>query len=324
VEKYDRLLQVKVLHTTPAPGSLFNAKPHVAGTPHILDVTASADWSIDTLSWFEPDHRVVLAAEAAPCINGAPALGSASVKVKANLEPRSEYDLLLNVAPSGAGAADEVLVARSHFRTSAYRNPTELLASLGFANPLGVFPPTDAIAKAPLPGGPLVIGDAEMDDALCALGLDPWPLSASPRTTVIWREPAAAGQPWQVVAILLEADEPIWRAGFLTGAIGEIPPPPRLAVQSLQISRTFDQTKVIFMPTPKVISITLRGPLGSLTEQVRSTAGTRSLFTPPSPIAITGGRMYDVALQFAENGSPGASGITTLLDRPVMISEEGE
>src|SRR5262249_36880306 len=92
VDKYDRVLQVKVLHTTPAPGSLYNAPLHVAGSLHILDVTTGVDWSVDTLNWFPADYRVVEAALAAPCIGGAPALGSASVAVKAKLEPRSEYD----------------------------------------------------------------------------------------------------------------------------------------------------------------------------------------------------------------------------------------
>ena len=324
VEKFDRILQVKVLHTTPAPGSLHSALPHVSGSVHILDVTVSANWKVDTLSWFPADYRMVQAAEAAPCVGGAPALGSASVSVDANLQPRQEYDLLLNTAPKTVGAFAEVVVARSHFRTSRYRNPTELLHALGFTDPIGVSAPTDAIAAAPLPAGALQVGDTELDAALTTLGLDPWPLPAAPRTTVIWLRPASAGQPWRVAAVLVEADEPIWRAGFLTGAIGETPAQPRLEVASLGIFRTFEMTKVVFLPMPHITTTTVRTTLGVLTERVRSAAGTRSIFVPASPIAMTGGRLYDLALQFNEKGSAGAHGTATMVDRPMMVSEEGE
>ena len=95
-------------------------------------------------------------------------------------------------------------------------------------------------------------------------------------------------------------------------------------MQSLQIFRTFERTKVIFTPMPHLITITLRTALGSLTECVRSAAGTRAIFAPATPILMTGGRLYDLALQFSENGSAGAKGTTPVADRPMMLSEEGE
>ena len=329
VEKYDRILQVKVLHTRPDVGSLHNAPLHISGSVHILDVTTGVNWQIDTLSWTPADFRLVEAAVAAPCIGVPPALGSSSVSVTADLEPHSEYDLLLNTAPKTVGAFPEVQVARSHFRTSRYRNPTGLLRALGFDLPMALGMPTDGIASAPLASGALEIGDTELDAALTTLGLDPWPLPAAPRTSVIWLAPATTGQPWQIAAVLVEADEPVWRAGFKTGAYGEPEPPPRLEVQSMTVSRTYEQT--IFHPFPfgkfglggGFTTVTKHTALGTLSERVRNAAGTRSIFVPAAPIAMTGGRLYDIAIQLLENGSPGASGSAPVLDRPLMIAEEG-
>jgi hypothetical protein len=329
VEKYDRILQVKVLHTRPEAGSLHNAPLHVPGAHHLLDVTTGVSWNIDTLAWTPADFRLVEAAIAAPCVGVPPALGSSSVSVTADLEPHSEYDLLLNTAPKTVGAFPEVQVARSHFRTSRYHNPTELLRALGFELPLAVAMPTDAIASAPLAAGALEMGDTQLDAALTTLGLDPWPIPAAPRTSVIWLRPASAGQPWRIAAVLVEADEPVWRAGFKTGAYGETEPPPRLEVSSMMVSRTYEHT--VFHPFPHgkfgwgggLTTVTSHAALGTLTERVRNAAGTRSIFVPAAPIAMTGGRLYDIAIQFNENGSAGAHGSAPVLDRPLMIAEEG-
>jgi hypothetical protein len=317
VEKYDRILQVKVLRTDPAPGSMYAAPPHIPGLKHFLDVTIDTTRTIDTLTWFEADFRFVEAAKLAPCINGTPPLGSSSVQVIADLEPLSEYDLLLMVAPDTAGAAPEVPVVRSHFTTSRYHHPTELLAALGFATPTAIRPPTDVITETPLAGGALEIGDAKLDEALTTLGMDPWPLPAGPRTTLIWAPPVSHGAAWRVAAVLLEADEPIWRPGFRTGAIGEPEPPPRLEVASLSVRRTYE---VSFGGVP----IKLTSALGALTERVRNSAGTRMLFVASSPIPVTGGLFYDLRLALQERGAAGASGTAAIFDRPLTVFQEGE
>jgi hypothetical protein len=173
------------------------------------------------------------------------------------------------------------------------------------------------------------MGDTQLDAALTTLGLDPWPIPAAPRTSVIWLRPASAGQPWRIAAVLVEADEPVWRAGFKTGAYGETEPPPRLEVSSMMVSRTYEHT--VFHPFPHgkfgwgggLTTVTSHAALGTLTERVRNSAGTRSIFVPAAPIAMTGGRLYDIAIQFNENGSAGAHGSAPVLDRPLMIAEEG-
>lgn len=326
VDKYDRILQVKVLHTRPDAGSMFEAPLHIPGNKHLLDVTIEDQtvWTIDTSTWFDADHRFVEAAAAAPCIGGKPAMGSSSVSVKADLQPLSEYDLLLNVAPKTVNAAPEVSVARSHFRTSRYRNPTEMLRAMGFETSMGMMPPNDAISTGNLASGALAVGDAELDAALTTLGLDPWPLPAGPRTTAIWQAPALAGQPWRLAGILIECDEPIYRDGFKTGEIGEVPPAPRLAFKSLQLFKTYEKKVIIpHFPGPATItSVTTREALGTFSERVRNAAGTRSIFVPTSPIAVTGGRLFDLELQFQENGVDGAKGCVPLFDRPLIVAQE--
>lgn len=327
VEKYERILQVKVLATRPPVGSLHDVPAHVPGTKHPLDVTIAATWKVDRSTWFDADRRFVDAAAQAPCIGGDPPLGSSTVSVTADLKPRTEYDLLLNAAPQTVNAFAETPIARSHFRTSRYRNPGEMLLGLGFAPAIGFPTLTDAIVGAPLAPAPLEIGDTALDAALTALGLDPWPLPAAPRTTLLWLRPAS-GQPWMVAGVLIEADEPVWREGFSTGAVGEPAPPPRVEVASLHIFRTHEVSKKVLNPTPpphvKLVTTTVRDALGSFAERVRNAAGTRSLFVPAAPIVVTDGRLYDLALQLNENGAPGATGIAPMADRPMMILQEGE
>lgn len=332
VEKFDRVLAVKILHTTPPPGALHDVPAHVPGTRHVLDVTTGTTRKLETLTWYAADHRFVQAAVAAPCVAGAPAIGSSSVSVTADLLPDEEYDLLLMVEPSVVNAHPEVVVARNHFRTSHYRNPTELLRALGLGSPAGLRAPNDAIATGALAAGPAQVGDAALDAALIALGMDPWPLPSGPRTAVVWSRPTTTQPAWSVVAVLIEADEPVRRAGFKTGTIGEAEPPPRLEVASVTVRRTYERLLPLvgvpgiggrvgpLLPHP----VTTTSALGSLAERVRNAAGTRLLFCAASPIAVTGGRLYDVQVAFRENGATGASGTAPLFDRPLVVFQEGE
>lgn len=323
VKKYARILQVKVLHTRPAAGSLEPDHLHTPGELHILDVTLSVAWQVETLSWFLADHRLVEATKNS-CVGGAPALGSSSVSVKADLQPATEYDLLLNAAPDVVNAAPEVAIARSHFRTSRYRNPAQMLRALGFGASLGFMNPFDGIATAALPNAALKLGDTQLDAALTTLGLDPWPLPAGPRTTAIWLRPTAANKPWRLAGVLLECDEPIYRAGFKTGAIGEVEPPPRLEVASLTLFKDYDKkTTVLVGGKKKTITTPTHEQMGTLVERVRNAAGTRSIFTPATPILMSGGRLYELQLQFNENGSAGTSGKTPLVNRPLTVAQEG-
>ena len=53
-----------------------------------FDVTIATHFALETLTWYEADHRFVVASEDAPCLGHAPPLGSSSVSVDADLLPR--------------------------------------------------------------------------------------------------------------------------------------------------------------------------------------------------------------------------------------------
>jgi hypothetical protein len=188
--------------------------------------------------------------------------------------------------------------------------------------------PYDAIATASLAPGSLEVGDTALDAALGALGLDPWPLPPGPRTSLIWLRPAAPDQPWRVTGVLLESDEPIWRAGFMTGAYGEPTPSPRMEVASLQLFRTYERKRrrpPFPFPFPPIFTtVTVRELLGGLTERIRNASGTRAIFVPALPILMGSGRLYDIELRLRENGTAGASGLLPMFDRPSIILQEGE
>ena len=329
LERYDRVPLVKVLRTDPPAGSQHGvpAPPH--GSRHPLDVTRATLFALEPLTWFPADRRFALAAEEASCIGTAPPLGSSSVSVDADLQPRSEYDLLMTVAPKVVGAHPEVVVARNHFRTSRYRNAAELLVALGFGDPIGPAQPFDAIATGALPPpGPATVGDDLLDDLLSQLGLDPWPLPAGPRTSIVWAPPASPADPWSVIGALVEADEPVVRPGFATGAAGEPEPPPRLEVASLVVRSTTERVlPSIQLPwwphrEPRLIRSTSQ--IGTLAERVRNATGTRVLFLASAPIALTGGLTYDLRMTMRERGVGGALGSMPLYDRPIVVFQEGE
>jgi hypothetical protein len=339
VSKYDgRELKVKVYHTRPKAGALKGYTYHIDGTRHVLDVTLDdpalpgylADnpkWQMTTDAWTEIDAQISLSIAALPCIGANPGSGASKVTVLADLQPSSEYDLLLNTVKSGDSTVPEVLVTRSHFRTSRYRNPTELLAGLGFSAQSGGLTPNDAVTNFDLAGKyngltEPVVGDSALDEALRLCGMDPWPLPAGPRTTVVWRKTGVATAPWEVAGVLLEADEPVWRAGMRTGALNETEPPPRLDVATLQVFRTSD---LVLHLNHKTSVTTTRKQFGSdLRAAVRNSAGTRLLFVAGAVAARpdTGGRLYDVALQLREHGALGASGVLAIFNRPAIVALE--
>jgi hypothetical protein len=237
---------------------------------------------------------------------------------------------LLTVAPKVVGAHPEVVVARNHFSTSRFRNPSEMLAALGFRDPIGPAQPFDAIATTAviLPSGPAEISDELLDDLIGQLGLDPWPLPASPRTSVVWSRHASPAGTWSIIGVLVEADEPVVRRGFATGAVGEPVPPSRLEVASLVARRITELLlpPIILPGRPPRPPQTIRRvtPIGTLTERVRNAAGTRVLFLASAPIPITGGLSYDLRMTMRERGVTGAAGSIPIYDRPLLVFQEGE
>ena len=161
------------------------------------------------------DRRMQDAAQNSTCGLQVPNLGGATVQINVTLEPSASYDLLVVAQPKADATADQILVARCHFKTSRYRNPGEMLAALGFSSPTpNSILPHDALVAAgtPMPSTERA-SDQAIDSALAALGLEPWPLPNQPRSVVIWE--SQGGGAWSLDGVMLETDEPLVRQGRL-------------------------------------------------------------------------------------------------------------
>jgi len=101
------------------------------------------------------------------------------------------------------------------FRTSRWRNPTEMLAGIGF-NP-SASAATGDIELTQLPAlGTTIIddSDADFETALDTIGLEGWPAMVASRISIIWlRQDSNAGPSWKCAGLLLESREPIDRPG---------------------------------------------------------------------------------------------------------------
>jgi hypothetical protein len=305
--QYDRVLRAKVLHTRPPAGTLIDAPTYESGGLHLLDRATSASWFMSELAWFASDARLIEEAKNAPCVNAIPSRGASHLAITANLEPRSEYDLILEAAPKTKNASAEVVVARTHFYTSRYRNAIDLIQALGFDPDTHPNAPFDAVIPEAITLATLQSGDAELDAALQLLGLDPWPLAQQPRTTAFWLAPSSADRPWRLAGILLEADEPIQRSGFMTGAVGELPQPPRVHVKAIELSRMkLRRFKVNHFPNPpRIVTQEVTESLGQLVEHTRNRSGTRCLFAPSAPIEVKDGLTYRLNVGWLDRGAPG-------------------
>lgn len=161
------------------------------------------------------ERRVLEVLADVPCPLPPTSLGGTAVEVDAPLEPLKAYDLLLVAHPRAGGA--DVVVQRWHFRTSAYRDIDGLLDAVGL--PVGrttAVAPQDVLLDRQWPALPAApFDDQALDTALSALGVEPWPLSPTPRTTTIWvpPDPGAGRGDWALAGVLLEAPEPIARSG---------------------------------------------------------------------------------------------------------------
>jgi hypothetical protein len=201
--------RVEVRPTDVAPGSV----GPTGHPPDAVDFFELVTWIGDG-ALLPVERRVIEAAEAeAPCVP-ATGLGGVAAEVHADLEPDTPYDVLLVAHPTGGGA--DRVVSRSHFRTSRYRDVDEVLARLGLSlgAPTAVAPADALLETWPsLPAGERAKhDDSELDAALSALGLDPWPLADTPRVTTLWVPPDPPARPgWGLAGVLLEAREPIAR-----------------------------------------------------------------------------------------------------------------
>ncbi|HWM96646.1 MAG TPA: hypothetical protein VNO54_06275, partial [Streptosporangiaceae bacterium] len=272
---YGRHLQLRLRRTDPPPGSL-------AGQDHPDDESIIVIWG-KLYDFYRPvgQMRFLQAVREAPCLQE-PNLGGTTGEVTADLVPGAWYDLMLMATPAARPNSEDVVVARVHFQASRYHDEGELLGALGFDVPgPTAFIAPDALVTAAVPAGPLAVGDSDLDAALAAAGLDPWPLSGQARTSILWLDDAGT---WQLAGLLLEAPEPIVRTG-------------RTAL---------DVTACHY------------GGL-ALNQRCRNLAGTRVLLTPPAPITVPGADTITLTLTRTDTDRTGATSSTAVTGRRFAI-----
>jgi hypothetical protein len=272
---YGRHLQLRLRRTDPPPGSL-------AGQDHPANEAISVVWG-KLYDAYRPlgQARFLQAVREAPCLQE-PGLGGTTGEVTADLVPGAWYDLMLMATPTAQPDSDDVVVARTHFQASRYRDESDLLGALGFGVPgPTAFIAPDALVTAAVPGGALAVGDSDLDAALAAAGLDPWPLSDQARTSILWLDDAGT---WQLAGLLLEAPEPIVRTG-------------RTAL---------DVTACHY------------GGL-ALSQRCRNLAGTRVLLTPPAPVTVPAADAITLTVTRTVTDRTGATSGTAVTGRRFAI-----
>lgn len=267
LERYGRELKLRVARTDPPP-----KKP---GQPMVLDVVCTVGWGgLPSQMLPVADQRIAEAIEDAPCLpDKAPQQGSLG-QVTADLEPDASYDFIVS-ATLIADPKNEVIIGRSHFHTSHYKDPAGLVTALGFTagkpNPEAPHEFLIAAGKA-VPVQKLLASDQGVDDALTALGMDPWPLPTRPQTVLLWQQ---NGNAWQLIGVLLDSDEAMNRPTRMGDT------KPRLTIECLTI-----------LGNPNPFNV-----------HRSNAAGTRLLLVPITPPLLAGPNTPVLQLNFTALGS---------------------
>lgn len=235
LDRYGLQTRLRVRRTDPPPGPA----PAPGDAPPPYDFNPDLDLGPLIITW-EPlpiwlrgpaDQRVAGAAIEAPCLD-APVDG-ASAGIQAPLEPDASYDLLFEAVPSVDAGGEGALIGLSHFHTSRYRGVPELLAAMGLrASPADPFPfePLDTAVATAGPADTALGDDLKLDQAMAALGLDPWPLPREPKIVLLWVQ---QGGVWKLAGALLDSDEALIRPARMEPASladPEATPPPRMEI----------------------------------------------------------------------------------------------
>ena len=196
--------------------------------------------------------------------------------------PGAWYDLILLATPTGTPNAEEAVISRAHFQASRYRDEAELLEALGFSTgDPAAFIAADAMVAAEVPSGPLSVSDQDLAALLAGGGLDPWPLTDSARTSILWLRDADS---WKLAGVLLEAPEAIVRTGRT-----------RLDVAAAHY-----------------------GSVGLL-QRCRNVAGTRVLLTPAAPARVAGADELRISLARTVTGASGSTTTSVVTGRRFAI-----
>jgi hypothetical protein len=291
LDRYGHRLELVVQRTDPPPTPPSGEAPPIL--PPLTITWTGLPFELRSLA----DRRMIEAATDAPCLEDAPVSG-ATAQVLADLEPRARYDLVVRAVPLSGG--DPVEIGRSHFRASRYRTAVELIEATGFGierrNP---FYPPDLLVDGAPPAEPRLGDDALLDAAISALGLDPFPPAAGPRSVLLWAEVDGGGGPEpRLVGLLLDSDEALLRGPRL---VDPTPNPPRLRILRARV------TGVPPFAPSELLPVRSNG------------SATRILLAATSPIQVPEGAVLELEVQ-----EPGAvrTGRRSLLPLPLVIAQE--
>lgn len=280
LDRYGHTLELRVARTDPPPRE--------GGVAPVLQVPITLlERSLPLALQPLADQRMAEAARVAPCLQGIPQHGSTQ-SAQGSLEPRAEYDFIALATPGGGGS--EVVIGRSHFRTSRYRSPQELMEAVGFSDASSPNPllPYDAVLTGPVPAQAQLGSDQGMDEALQAMGLDPWPLPSVPRTVLLWEQ---AGSSWKLAGVLLDSDEPMIRPARTGEELA------RMEVQGAEVDGH------------------------TLSVHRTNAAGTRVLLAPTSPVSLSTASALELRLSWLSLGLT-STGVRYIPGVPHLVSKE--
>ncbi|MEM7226945.1 MAG: hypothetical protein AAF495_28505 [Pseudomonadota bacterium] len=322
LEKYDYELSLDVVRTDPAPGTSSGFGDRL--------VASTVTWtsSTSTLQSTTADARTAVAALLAPCVDG-PQPQGATACIDADLAPLAEYDLLVRAMPINRPFDAGEVIARTHFATSAYRDPDALIAALGFsptsapANPVYPF---EEIVASPVPGDIVLGDDVALDQALEVLGLDPLPLSAEPSALLLWIDDGG----WKIAGLLLDSTEALARPARLEDILDNSPPgPPTIETSAVIPGRrlvavtnpAFD-APVDYIDAPQRLNV-IGAEIGSVSLALRrsNASATRVLLAPNAPFSLSGTDDSVIKIEWSDRGRSrfGHRSVATV---PRLVSQE--
>lgn len=188
---------------TGSPPLAFDIEPKVLGATTGLRITSPWEEAVRAL------------AEELPCIPSAGRRDEhVSIQIPFPLDARTDYLVDIVREPTAGGARE--LVFRHGFTTSAYRSVAEFALSLRAAvvEHRSVVNPGALATLAAQPTG------AQLDDAFALAGLDPLGVPRHSAVTVLWD----AGATPQPVAVVVDANEALWRRRLAPHRVGLLDP----------------------------------------------------------------------------------------------------
>lgn len=158
----------------------------------------------------EADRYRFDAVQVSPCNVPSPGM---TASINEELAPRAWYEVHTALPSNRDGIPDSRLPGVT-FRTSRYRDVSEMAEAIGFSFTQGGKHDGDiALAMDPstLSVSSVFGDDLAFDDIMTALGMEGWPRSTEPRTSLLWWRGLTGN--WLLGGVLIECPEPVHRPG---------------------------------------------------------------------------------------------------------------